>query len=241
MDDAVAEGSGEDFSDDGLSGDEGDAAGGNVGAIEDGVAEVDEVFESVHFEDVFVAGGALALAGGEVGFGEFLEEPVAEGERAFGEGGDVLRGCEVFGHIYYIGLFLVFEVGAFDVVEEVDAVAPDASEGRDGADFEVGKGVEVVGEAAGDGVDFCPAGRFVGEAGVHIEVDDGHAMGEAGGFGADEVAVEGAEFADLFVGAAFEAADVIVSLGVEGDFGADDGESLLARGDEVGAEFVEGF
>ena len=54
MNDAVAEGGGENFANNGFARDEGDAAGGDVGAVENSVAEVDEVFEFVQLEMMFI-------------------------------------------------------------------------------------------------------------------------------------------------------------------------------------------
>ena len=67
MDDAVAEGGGDDFAGDGVLDDEGDAAAGMIITAEDAVAEVNEVFHIVKFKAVLVYGVFLAFAGGEVG------------------------------------------------------------------------------------------------------------------------------------------------------------------------------
>ena len=82
MDDAVAEGGGDDFAGDGVLNDEGDAAAGMIITAEDAVAEVNEVFHIVEFKAMFVYGVFLAFAGGEVGGPEFAQE----------EGGEVGRG-----------------------------------------------------------------------------------------------------------------------------------------------------
>ena len=71
MDNAVTKRGGEDFSDDGFTGDESNAARGNVSAVDNSITEVDEVFEGVHLENMFVARGAFTFAGGEISFGEF--------------------------------------------------------------------------------------------------------------------------------------------------------------------------
>lgn len=78
VDDAVAEGCGDDFADDWVADDEGDAAAGLIAALDDTVAQVDEVFHVVEFETVLVDSFALAFAGAVISMPKFAEEEILE-------------------------------------------------------------------------------------------------------------------------------------------------------------------
>ncbi len=77
MDDAVTKGGGENFADDWVVDDVGGAAGRAIGAVEEGVAEIDEISSFVDFEFVFVESATFSTATGfVVGNVEFEEELV---------------------------------------------------------------------------------------------------------------------------------------------------------------------
>lgn len=74
MNHAVAKGSGDNFADDRVVDDEGDAAAGFVVMANEAVAEIDDVFHSIELELMFVDGRALTLACNIIGDPEFTEE-----------------------------------------------------------------------------------------------------------------------------------------------------------------------
>lgn len=78
MDDAVTKGSGDDFADDGIVNNEGDAATGFVAALNDAVAEENQVFHIVELEAVLVDSFALAFTGTIISVPKFAEEKVLE-------------------------------------------------------------------------------------------------------------------------------------------------------------------
>jgi len=78
MDDAIAERGGDDFADDGVVDDEGDAATGLVAALDDAVAEENQVFHIVELEAVFVDSFTLAFAGAIISVPKFAKEKIFE-------------------------------------------------------------------------------------------------------------------------------------------------------------------
>lgn len=78
MDDAIAERGGDDFADDGVVDNESDAATGFVAALDDAVAEENQVFHIVEFEAVFVDGLALAFTGAIISVPKFAKEKIFE-------------------------------------------------------------------------------------------------------------------------------------------------------------------
>lgn len=78
VDDAIAKWSGDDFADHWVTDDEGDAAARFVAALDNAVAETDEIFHVVKFEAVFVDGFAFAFAGTIVGVPKFAKEKILE-------------------------------------------------------------------------------------------------------------------------------------------------------------------
>lgn len=78
MDDAIAERGGDDFADDGVVDDKSDAATGFVAALDNTVAEENQVFHIVEFEAVFVDGFALAFTGAIISVPKFAKEKIFE-------------------------------------------------------------------------------------------------------------------------------------------------------------------
>lgn len=78
MDDAIAERGGDDFADDGIVDDEGDAATGFVAALNNAVAEENQVFHIVELKAVFVDSLALAFAGAIISVPKFAKEKIFE-------------------------------------------------------------------------------------------------------------------------------------------------------------------
>ncbi len=76
MDDAIAERGGDDFADNRVVNDEGDAAAGFVTAAKNAVAELGDIFHFVNFKTVFVESFAFAFAGEVVSAPELLQEEI---------------------------------------------------------------------------------------------------------------------------------------------------------------------
>ncbi len=87
VDDAIAEGRGDNLADDGVANDEGDPAAGFVVALDDAVAQGNNVFHVVEFETMLVDSFAFALARVSVGLPQLVEEKILESFTPFGHFG----------------------------------------------------------------------------------------------------------------------------------------------------------
>ncbi len=91
---AVAKGSGDNFADDRVVNDEGDAAAGLVVMTDEAVAEIDNIFHSVELKLVFINGRAFTLAGNIIGDPEFTEEKFFK--TVIGHSSDLGRCCLLY-------------------------------------------------------------------------------------------------------------------------------------------------
>lgn len=94
MDHTVAKGSGDDFADDGVVNDEGDAAAGFVVMTDEAVAEINDVFHGVKLKLVFVNGRAFTLAGDIISDPKLTEEEFFK--TVIGHSSDLGRCCLLY-------------------------------------------------------------------------------------------------------------------------------------------------
>lgn len=94
MNHAVAKGGGDDFADDGVVNDEGDAAAGFVVMTDEAVAEINDVFHGIELELMLVNGRAFALARNIISDPKFTEEKFFK--TVIGHSSDLGRCCLLY-------------------------------------------------------------------------------------------------------------------------------------------------